>query len=153
MLKQINKHNIKVKETTMKPDTIVKQIQGATLEATFPLAGKFSYIIDEPVEDGGNGKGPCPVELLYAALASCKAEVTQAYLEKIQVPADKIEIAVEADTADLAQGPLKIKVEAKIHAELSDEQKKRLEAAVSRGCTVAKILERVNEIETGFIYG
>jgi putative redox protein len=36
-------------------------------------SGDFQMVVDEPVQDGGEGAGPAPTDLLLAAVSSCYA--------------------------------------------------------------------------------
>lgn len=52
-------------------------------------------IVDEPVKCGGEGKGPNPIELFLASLASCFIISVKMHAMRLKVPVDSIDVYVE----------------------------------------------------------
>jgi putative redox protein len=95
-------------------------------------------IVDETEEDGGGDQGPRPTELLAASLATCTAITIEMYANRKEWELGDVEV-----TADFTQGtpdtPAKFKVEIRIPAELSDEQRERI-LVIAGKCPVHRAL-------------
>lgn len=92
--------------------------------------------VDQPYAAGGMDRGPTPVELFVASLATCAAHYARRYLARHGLPATGLEVS--ADFAMGAGSPARVsRVDLRLRppARLSDEQVKGMMAAVGR-CTV-----------------
>jgi putative redox protein len=95
-------------------------------------------IIDETEEVGGGDQGPRPTELLAASLATCTAITIEMYADRKEWELGGVE--VQADfTQGTADTPPKFKVEIRIPAELSDEQRERI-LVIAHKCPVHRTL-------------
>lgn len=133
-------------------DVEVKYIKNFKHECNI---GKFSLIIDEPEESGGEDAGPSPYDLLLAALGSCTSMTIQMYAKrkqwvieglKIKLSHEKI-YAKDCHTCETKTGRLdKINCNIEIKGDLNEEQKSRL-FEIAQKCPVYKTLTNENLIE------
>ena len=56
------------------------------------LDGRHRLLADEPVEAGGNDRGPNPYELLLMALGACTAMTIRLYVERKKWPLTRITV-------------------------------------------------------------
>ncbi len=120
-----------------------------------------SFVIDEPVDDGGDGLGPSPYEMLLGALGSCTAmtvlmfarrkgwEVTECsvHLTHDRVHAD--------DSADAEKGTRRVDVikrDISLHGHLTEDQKTRL-LEIAQKCPVHKTLQSAPTVIDSIIVG
>jgi putative redox protein len=95
-------------------------------------------IVDETEEDGGGDRGPRPTELLAASLATCTAITIEMYANRKEWELGGVE--VQADfTPGAADTAPKFKVEIRIPADLSDEQRERI-LVIAHKCPVHRTL-------------
>ncbi len=59
-------------------------------------ARRFTIMVDEPPELGGNDNAPFPIEVVLAALAGCVTNATATNAALFDVPVDAIELDLEA---------------------------------------------------------
>ena len=90
-----------------------------------------SFVVDEPVNNGGNGLGPSPYEMLLGALGSCTAMTLLMYARRkgwdltecsVHLTHDRVHAE---DSADAEQGTRRldvIKRDISLHGHLDDEQ-------------------------------
>lgn len=57
----------------------------------------FSVLMDTGVVDGGEGKGPKPLELPLMGLAGCSGVDVVAILKKMREPLDSLKIEIDSD--------------------------------------------------------
>jgi putative redox protein len=57
-------------------------------------------MFDVPVENGGDGTAPTPMEAQLHALAACSAVDVVSIMEKMRMPVDSLHVEVEAVRAD-----------------------------------------------------
>jgi len=102
--------------------------------------GRHQVVIDQPVSEGGTGRGMDPVELFVASLAGCAAYYAVHYMERNQIPTRGFR--VEADW-EVEKKPYRIgTVRMTLH--LPDgfpEDKEEPLLAVCRGCTLHHTLD------------
>ena len=105
---------------------------------------KFHLIADEPKDLGGDDAGATPVELLMAALGSCKAMTMQIYAKR-----KGWELAGVKVDVDHQQIKRKYHISVRLHlaGNLTAEQKQRL-LEISSKCPVHKLLQSEAEINT-----
>lgn len=70
------------RETTATPGTVIVASGDVTGFEQQMFAGPHELIADEPVADGGTGKGPSPHQLLQLALAACTSMTIGAYARR-----------------------------------------------------------------------
>lgn len=91
-------HQLKTNE-----DVVVQlSREGFTTEV---LAGKHSFIADEPEEFGGNDFGPSPYELLNAALGSCTAMTVKMYANRKGWPLEKVTVHLNHEKMHISDIP------------------------------------------------
>jgi len=95
-------------------------------------------IADEVEEDGGTDQGPTPTELLAGALASCTAMTVEMYAERKGWELGEVEVTAHFTRATADTPPL-FRVETRISAELSDEQRERI-VVIAHKCPVHRAL-------------
>ncbi|RLE78931.1 MAG: hypothetical protein DRJ52_09485 [Thermoprotei archaeon] len=52
-------------------------------------------IVDEPIKCGGEGRGPNPIELFLASIASCFIISVKMHAARLKIPIDHIDVYVE----------------------------------------------------------
>ena len=57
-------------------------------------------LIDQPVEAGGEGRGPQPIELFVGSLAACVATYAGSFLRRNAIDADDLRVDCEYELAD-----------------------------------------------------
>lgn len=60
-------------------------------------ARKFSLLIDEPEQNGGENKGMSPVEMLLGSIGACQAVTAKIYAEFYQIPVESLSVEVEGE--------------------------------------------------------
>lgn len=73
---------------------IVQSLADYTHAQLITMPGE-GLLADEPPEEGGDGLGPTPYQLLAAALGACTAMTLQLYARRKEYPL--VEVAVEVD--------------------------------------------------------
>jgi putative redox protein len=95
-------------------------------------------IADEPEDRGGTDQGPTPTELLAGSLAGCTAITIEMYADRKGWDLGDVEVSVDFEEAT-ADSSAKFKVEIKLPAELSDEQRERI-LTIAHKCPVHRAL-------------
>ncbi len=105
---------------------------------------KFEMRSDQgPGVEGGGDEGPNPMAYLYAAIAGCTAMSVRGYAARKGMALESVDVDVTPIRA--GKGPVeRIEVGLRFTGDLSEDEKKRLEAAAA-GCTVRKTIERSPE--------
>lgn len=107
------------------------------------------YVMDEPIEAGGDDTGAIPGAILMVALAGCKAMVARMYIDKHNLPVRNIEINLVSDFDQKGSDfDLTMNTDMVIDGDLSDEQLATLTRYVNSQCPVQKILEQPNTLNT-----
>ena len=101
-------------------------------------------IADEPEDTGGRDQGPSPTEMLAGALASCTAITIEMYADRKDWDLGDVEVSADFTKAT-HEAPPKAKVEIRIPAELSDEQREKL-LVIAHKCPVHRAL-KANDVE------
>lgn len=110
---------------------------GATLTHDVDVNGRHVLVTDEPLRLGGEDKGPAPHELLPAMLASCVATMVAMYAKNRgwELGETSVDVAYDPDTV-----PRRLDIELRLPADLSDDQRRRLER-VAATCPVRRAFE------------
>ena len=112
------------------------------------LDGRHRLLADEPVEAGGNDRGPNPYELLLMALGACTAMTIRLYVERKKWPLTRIAVRLRhgriyaRDCADCEtkEGMLdEIERVIEIEGPLDAEQKQRI-LEIADKCPVHRTL-------------
>jgi putative redox protein len=97
------------------------------------------FFADSLPPDGGEDSAPGPHDYFDASLAACKALTAMWFAKKNGIPLERVESHVERDATEERSGRYKLSVRLAFHGPLSEEQRGRLYAAVSR-CPVSKLM-------------
>jgi uncharacterized OsmC-like protein len=112
-------------------------------------------IIDQPESGGGKNEGPNPLEVLLFALAGCLGTIAAivAKLERIKLEAFEVEVEGDLDKAFLMgkteegrAGFTEIRVNVKIDADLTDEEKQVFFEKVDARCPISDNIINNTEI-------
>jgi putative redox protein len=126
----------------MHAHVVARRIDGFSHEVD--LGDGFEMVVDEPAEDGGNGTGPRPTQLLATSLAGCTAITIELYAERKGWDLPGLEVVVEMKS-DAERQPTHFAVEVALPVGLDDEQRKKL-MMIAEKCPVHKLLEHGAEI-------
>ncbi|WP_073106519.1 OsmC family protein [Hymenobacter daecheongensis] len=111
-------------------------------------AGRHTFFLDEPVDVGGQDRGPTPYDLLLAALGACTAITLRLYATRKKWPLEAIEVRLshqrvhEQDCEkceEPGQALDEVQKELRLLGPLSEEQRQRLDV-ISQKCPVQKTL-------------
>jgi putative redox protein len=101
--------------------------------------GSHRVIADEPEENGGDGSGPSPQELLAASLASCTAITMELYAQRKGWEIGEVVVDVDYEPAQRGS-PTKFEMNVRLPKELPQEQSERL-LQIAAKCPVHRTLE------------
>jgi len=111
-------------------------------------AGPHRWVLDEPIDAGGNGEGPTPYDMLASALGGCTAMTLNYYARREKLPLEGVDVKVThdrqhaKDCADCTtqSGYIhRFRVEITLLGALTDEQRQTLLSIAGR-CPVKKTL-------------
>jgi len=102
-------------------------------------------ILDEPLDNGGQNKGPAPTECVCMALASCTVATLKMYMNRKQWKPDSLSVEVVLEKSPEGKNTFKRSIH--ITGSFNDEQKDRL-LHIANACPVHKILSQGNVVET-----
>ncbi len=88
---------------------------------------------------GGVDSAPTPHDYFDAALAACKTLTATWFARKNGIALERVESHIERDNSGERSGKYVLKVRLAFHGPLSEEDKNRLYAAVSR-CPIHKLM-------------
>ncbi|UCD73872.1 MAG: OsmC family protein [Phycisphaerales bacterium] len=111
------------------------------------MANGHSVVADQPPYQDGTNEGPTPVDLMLAALCSCKASAMGKFAERKGYAMESATVFARWVKSSKADVPDTIQCEVNIVGDLSDEERKRIYAA-SRACAVQKIFAAETNIES-----
>jgi uncharacterized OsmC-like protein len=112
-------------------------------------ARDFYLDVDEPKALGGTDKGPNPVELILAALASCQEITYRLYADRLGIPIDGISVHLEGDidlrgftaaNEKVRPGFREIRGTVEIDSQAPAADLEHLKATVDRFCPVLDII-------------
>jgi putative redox protein len=104
------------------------------------------FIVDEPIEEGGQNLGVNPYELLCSALASCTTITLKMYITRKQWNVENITVECYLEKDEINQST-NIYRTIKIQGLLDEQQRKRLEQ-IANACPIHKILTQNINIQT-----
>lgn len=110
------------------------------------VAGNNRLVVDESVTNGGQEKGPAPMDLLAASLASCTSITLRMYADRKQWDTGTIEVTVSIEK-ELHIEATRFERKLIFSGNLSDEQKEKL-LDVANHCPVHKILTKTILVNT-----
>lgn len=119
--------------------------------------GRHAFVADESEDEGGDGLGSSPHEILLASLGACTAITLRMYAERKQWPLQDVSVHLThekvsvADCSDCSPEDLagadadgridRIESHISVRGDLSDEQSERL-LEIAERCPVHRLLER-----------
>ena len=103
-----------------------------------------TLIADEPISQGGTGKGFAPMDLLASSLAACTSITLRMYADRKEWDLESIEVSVDIET-DNATSRFDRKILLK--GNLNEEQTHKL-LDIANHCPVHKILHGTISINT-----
>jgi putative redox protein len=98
-----------------------------------------TFVVDEPVADGGTDEGPSPTRLLTASLASCTAITIQMYAGRKGWDMDGLEVAAEFDGSPKGADTAHFRVHLTLPPGLDEEQVDRIRTIAAK-CPVHRTL-------------
>ena len=137
---------------TKKVQVTLKQSAGFKTEC---YAGKHTLIIDQPVEAGGTGAGPTPLDYQLIALGGCIAAIGRIIASQRRLVIRSIEVALEGelDTSRLLGkaspnrvGFAGITARVKIDTDLTPSEKEKLVKEIEERCPVSDNLKNITPI-------
>lgn len=132
----------------MTDPSIVRARIGLEHYASFVEAGEHTFIGDEPISNGGEGKGPTPTQFILSGLATCTVTTLRMYADRKEWPLEEavIDLSLQSERTD--EGMLSL-----IHSRLflrgplTEEQRQRL-LEIARKCPVHRMLTQEIRIQT-----
>jgi putative redox protein len=100
---------------------------------------------------GGEDAGPSPHDLYDSALGACKALTVLWYANRKKMPIENIEVVVERDDAEEANGIYRLKTLLSVTGDLSKEQRAQLLNVASKYPVHKLITQVTTEIETAWL--
>jgi len=132
----------------------IRAVMGAGMKIECST-GRHTVLIDQPKPAGGTDAGPTPLEHLFCSLAGCIGSIARivAHQKKIALRGIEITVSGELDV-DTLLGKSKqnragfsgIKVQARIDADLTPEQKAAFLHEVDERCPVSDNLRQVTTV-------
>ena len=128
-------------------EVIVRSESGMSAQAEM---GAHQLTVDEPVSAGGQDSGPCPYDLLLAALGACTALTVRLYAQRKAWPLESVEVrlsherihAEDCAECETREGMLdRINKDLVLNGALDAEQRERL-AEIAERCPVQRTLTR-----------
>jgi len=136
---------------TVEVDTTLKEKFECTSEM-----GEFNMVVDEPETFGGTNHGPSPLSVLLTALATCQEITYRTHANLLDIPLRSVRIHAEGDIdvrgylavdKSVRPGFSEIRLSAEIDSDASDEELKKLEAAVNNCCPILDQLRNASSIK------
>lgn len=117
--------------------TAVSRSIPGTLRQEIVIDGRHRLITDEPERLGGDGSAPAPHELLPAALGACVSTTLVMYARRKGWELGQVTVAVDYDNTST---PRRCEVDISVGAELTEEQRERLEV-IAAACPVRRSMD------------
>lgn len=87
------------------------------------VSAKHHLHADEPLENGGQDRGPAPMDFLRMSLASCTAITLRMFANRKELKVDEIKVSVSSEKRD---GKTFFLRNVEISGSLDDDQRKRM---------------------------
>lgn len=110
--------------------------------------GPHQWLADLPEDEGGQNKGPDPMEILAAALGACTSMTLRMYASRKQMQLTQISVTLWMDKIEV-DGKQQTRLNRELHLEgtLNDAEQQRL-LEIANKCPVAKTLSQGMTIAT-----
>ncbi len=128
---------------------IVEETGGGRFQAQV-TSGSSTFLVDEPVSQGGLGSGPNPYDLLSAALGACTAMTIRLYAEHKKWPVTHVRVNVTHHRQTLAARDV-FSREIVVDGPLDAEQKAKILEMAER-CPVHVTLDRGSDVRTTLVH-
>lgn len=107
-----------------------------------------TFAADVSPQLGGQGSAPSPHDYFDASLATCKALTALIYAKGRGIALDAVEVEVERDDSQERRGTYVLRLTVALLGALSDEEKAKVQDAITR-CPVHKLMTTTTvQIET-----
>jgi putative redox protein len=100
---------------------------------------KHTFRTDVDEEDGSTDSAPGAHDYFDASLAACKTLTATWYAKRNNMPLERVIVDITRDKTEERKGVYRLKVKVEFTGPLTDEQRKRLHAAVAK-CPVHKLM-------------
>ncbi|GAA0719447.1 OsmC family protein [Dokdonella soli] len=126
--------DVRTREFDVEPRTVVVETGEGDFEQNL-FDGRHRLIADEPVDAGGNDRGPGPYELLLMALGACTSMTVRLYARRKKWPLERVLVRLRHsktyidDCRDCETRPAmldRIDREIELSGSLSAEQKAKI---------------------------
>ncbi|MBC8424755.1 OsmC family protein [bacterium] len=113
------------------------------------LESKF----DIPVEQGGEGTAPTPIEAVLHSLAACSCVDVVAILEKMRCPAESLRVEIEFERAENHPKVFTaIRLKYLVTGEVPEKKLARaIKLSAETFCSVGRMLEKTAEISHEYV--
>jgi putative redox protein len=108
--------------------------------------GEHTLMVDQPIQDGGEGTAPTPTELFVASLAACVAHYARRYLDRHQLPTEGLTVTADYQ---IGAGPARVSAVQVVVTVSPNVPADRREAllAVASHCTVHNSLTHAPTVQ------
>jgi len=112
-------------------------------------AGSATFLVDEPLQAGGDGAGPNPYDLLSAALGACTLMTVRLYARRKALPLQRVRVMITHHRPGLGAKD-RFEREIELIGDLDAAQRAKI-FDIAMHCPVHLTLERGSEIETRLV--
>lgn len=106
---------------------------------------KHTFRADVGPDSGSTDSAPGAHDYFDASLAACKTLTATWYAKRNNMPLERVIVDVTRDASQERQGKYLLKVKVDFEGPLTDEQRKRLRAAVAK-CPVHKLMTAIDVV-------
>ncbi|MFH1679963.1 MAG: OsmC family protein [Candidatus Eisenbacteria bacterium] len=107
----------------------------------------FTHRTDQPVESGGEATAPEPVDLFFAAIATCTGHTVLTFCRSRNLPVEGMRVTARLERDKKTKRVVKVRHEIRLPKSFPEKYEKALVRA-AHTCTVKRYLEDPPEIET-----
>jgi putative redox protein len=97
--------------------------------------GEHTLMVDQPIQDGGEGTAPTPTELFVASLASCVAHYARRYLARHQLSTEGLTVTAGYQIGSSPARVSAVQVVVLVSPDVPADRREAL-LAVASHCTV-----------------